>query len=143
MAQKILSGDEPCLELDAYRLPDGDPVLVIGDKCFRFTFGSQPFEQTEIYKQAAKLVDLIAAYKKNEAQPVLESFKVRRKPDKEVVVDEWFHEGDIRTCYVVKEKKEYGGGWNYIVPLHSDESGVRIMFKDEKHLLETFEKIEE
>ena len=60
---KILSGDG-INELDAYRLPDGDPVLVVGQEYFRFSFGSQPFEQTEIYRQAAKLVDLIIEYKK-------------------------------------------------------------------------------
>ena len=59
---KILSADEPCVELDAYRLPDGDPVLVIGKESFRFAFGCQPFEQSEIYKQATKLVDLIVAF---------------------------------------------------------------------------------
>ena len=63
MKNKILSGDEPCVELDGYRLPDGDPVLIIGKEYFRFSNGSQPFEQTEIYKQAAKLVDEIVKYK--------------------------------------------------------------------------------
>lgn len=62
----ILSGDEPCVELDGYRLLDGDPVLVIGNEHFRFSLGSQPFEQTEIYKQAAKLVDLIVKYKNDQ-----------------------------------------------------------------------------
>ena len=65
MKQKIISGDGNS-ELDAYRLPDGDPVLVIGLKYFRFSLGSQPFEQTEIYKQAAKLVDMIIEYQKND-----------------------------------------------------------------------------
>ena len=66
MVNKILSSDEPYVELDGYRLPDGDPVLVIGREYFRFSFGSQPFEQTDIYNQAAKLVDMIAKYKKGE-----------------------------------------------------------------------------
>lgn len=52
--------------LDAYRLPDGDPVLVIDDKSFRFSTGSNPFGQEKIYVQAAKLVDEIIAYKSNE-----------------------------------------------------------------------------
>ena len=59
---EIISGDGDTI-LDAYRLPDGDPVLVIGDKSFRFSIGSQPFEQTQIYVQAARLVDEITAYK--------------------------------------------------------------------------------
>ena len=62
---KIMSGDGDTV-LDAYRLPDGDPVLVIDDKSFRFSMGSQPFEQTQIYLQAARLVNEIVAYKKNE-----------------------------------------------------------------------------
>ena len=62
---KILSGDGDTV-LDGYRLPDGDPVLVIDDKSFRFSIGSNPFEQTKIYAQAAKLVDEIIAYKSNE-----------------------------------------------------------------------------
>lgn len=62
---KIMSGDGDTV-LDAYRLPDGDPVLVIDDKSFRFSMGSQPFEQTQIYLQAARLVDEITTYKKNE-----------------------------------------------------------------------------
>lgn len=65
MAMKIISGDGDTV-LDAYRLPDGDPVLVIDDKSFRFSIGSNPFEQTKIYVQAAKLVDEIIAYKNNE-----------------------------------------------------------------------------
>ena len=62
---KIMSGDGDTV-LDAYRLPDGDPVLVIDDKSFRFSMGSQPFEQTQIYLQASRLVNEIVAYKKNE-----------------------------------------------------------------------------
>lgn len=62
---KIISGDGDTV-LDGYRLPDGDPVLVIGDKSFRFSVGSNPFEQSKIYVQAAKLVDEIIAYKNNE-----------------------------------------------------------------------------
>lgn len=138
-SQKILSADEPCVELDAYRLPDGDPVLVIGKECFRFAFGCQPFEQSEIYRQAAKLVDLIVAYKNNENEIILDSFKVKRKPSKELKDEDiWFHEGDVRTCYVREDKE--GKGWNYVVPLRADEYGIRITFQNEKHLLETFEK---
>jgi len=62
---KIISGDGDTI-LDAYRLPDGDPVLVIDDKSFRFSIGSNPFEQAKIYIQAAKLVDEIVVYKSNE-----------------------------------------------------------------------------
>lgn len=62
---KIISGNGDTI-LDGYRLPDGDPVLVIGDKSFRFCIGSNPFEQAKIYVQAAKLVDEIIAYKSNE-----------------------------------------------------------------------------
>ena len=62
---KIMSGDGDTV-LDAYRLPDGDPVLVIDDKSFRFSMGSQPFEQTQIYLKASRLVDEITTYKKNE-----------------------------------------------------------------------------
>lgn len=58
----IKSGDGDTT-LDGYRLPDGDPVLVIDDKSFRFSIGSNPFEQVKIYVQAAKLVDEIIAYK--------------------------------------------------------------------------------
>ena len=65
MAMKIISGNGDTI-LDAYRLPDGDPVLVIDDKSFRFSIGSNPFEQAKIYVQAAKLVDEIIAYKNNE-----------------------------------------------------------------------------
>lgn len=65
MAMKIISGDGDTT-LDAYRLPDGDPVLVIDDKSFRFSIGSNPFEQAKIYVQAAKLVDEIIVYKSNE-----------------------------------------------------------------------------
>ena len=61
---KIISGDGDTV-LDAYRLPDGDPVLVIDDKSFRFSVGSNPFGQEKIYVQAAKLVDEIIAYKTN------------------------------------------------------------------------------
>lgn len=61
---KIVSGDGDTV-LDAYRLPDGDPVLVIDDKSFRFSIGSNPFGQEKIYVQAAKLVDEIIAYKTN------------------------------------------------------------------------------
>lgn len=141
MANKILSGDEPCVELDGYRLPDGDPVLVVGREYFRFSFGSQPFDQTDIYKQAAKLVDMIAEYKKGKSEAVLKTFKVKRRPDKELEDKEmWFQEGAIRTCYVVD-----GGdkGWNYLVPLREDGIGTRITFKNEEHLLLTFEKIDE
>ncbi len=63
--QAIRSGDGDTT-LDGYRLPDGDPVLVIDDKRFRFSIGSNPFEQTKIYVQAAKLVDKIVKYKGNE-----------------------------------------------------------------------------
>jgi len=63
MVQKILSGDSPNITLDGYRAPDGDPILIIGKKYFKFCIGSQPFEQTEIYKFAAKLVDAIVRYK--------------------------------------------------------------------------------
>jgi len=62
---KIVSGDGDTV-LNAYRLPDGDPVLVIDDKSFRFSIGSNPFEQGKIYIQAAKLVDEIIVYKGNE-----------------------------------------------------------------------------
>ena len=62
---KILSGDGDTT-LDAYVLPDGDTVLMIDDKRFRICLGSQPFEQTDIYVQAAKLVYEIMKYKKNE-----------------------------------------------------------------------------
>ena len=65
MAMKIISGDGDTT-LDAYRLPDGDPVLVIDDKSFRFSIGSNPFEQAKIYVQAAKLVDELIVYKDNE-----------------------------------------------------------------------------
>lgn len=62
MKLSIRSGDGDTT-LDGYRLPDGDPVLVIDDKSFRFSIGSNPFEQAKIYVQAAKLVDEIIAYK--------------------------------------------------------------------------------
>lgn len=65
MAMKIISGDGDAT-LGAYRLPDGDPVLVIDDKSFRFSIGSNPFGQEKIYVQAAKLVDEIIVYKSNE-----------------------------------------------------------------------------
>ena len=64
MKNKILSGDDAHIELDGFRSPDGDAVLIIGDKHFRFTIGSQPFEQTDIYILGAKLVDEIVKYKK-------------------------------------------------------------------------------
>jgi len=64
MAMKIISGNGDTI-LDAYRLPDGDPVLVIDDKSFRFCIGSNPFGQEKIYVQAAKLVDEIIVYKTN------------------------------------------------------------------------------
>ena len=60
---KILSGDDANTTLDGFRSPDGDPVLVINGKPFRFCIGSQPFEQTEIYILGAKLVDAIIKYK--------------------------------------------------------------------------------
>ncbi len=63
MKNKILSGDDASIELDGFRGPDGDAVLIIGDKSFRFTIGSQPFEQTDIYILGAKLVDAIRKYK--------------------------------------------------------------------------------
>ena len=63
--QAIRSGDGDTT-LDGYRLPDGDPVLVIDDKSFRFSIGSNPFEQADIYVQAAKLVDEILKNKRNE-----------------------------------------------------------------------------
>ena len=59
---KILSGDGDAV-LDGYVLPDGDAVLMIDDKPFRICLGSQPFEQTDIYVQAAKLVQEIVKYK--------------------------------------------------------------------------------
>lgn len=62
---KILSGNGDTV-LDAYRLPDGDPVLVIDDKRFRFSIGSNPFGQEKIYVQAARLVDEIIRYKSDE-----------------------------------------------------------------------------
>jgi len=62
---KILSGDGDTV-LDGYILPDGDAVLKIDDKCFRVCLGSQPFDQTDIYAQAARLVREIVKYKKNE-----------------------------------------------------------------------------
>ena len=62
---KILSGDGDTT-LDAYILPDGDAVLMIDDKRFRICLGSQPFEQTEIYVQAAKLAGEIVKYKTKE-----------------------------------------------------------------------------
>ena len=40
--KEIISGNGNTV-LDAYRLPDGDPVLVIDDKEFRFCIGSQSF----------------------------------------------------------------------------------------------------
>ena len=64
MVQKIRCGDDGNKELNGYRAPDGDPILVIGKEYFRFTIGSQPSEQTEIYLLAAKLVDAIVKYKK-------------------------------------------------------------------------------
>lgn len=64
--KEIISGNGDTV-LDAYRLPDGDPVLVIGDKEFRFSIGSQPFEQTDIYVAASKLVNEIVKYKKGSA----------------------------------------------------------------------------
>ena len=72
----------------------------------------------------------------------MDSFKVKRKPKKELKVEDiWFHEGDVRTCYVIEDKE--GKGWNYVVPLRIDGNGIRIAFQNEKHLLETFEKIED
>lgn len=65
--KEIISGNGDTV-LDAYRLPDGDPVLVIGDKEFRFCFGSQPFEQTEIYVAASRLVNEIIKYKAHYGQ---------------------------------------------------------------------------
>jgi len=59
---KILSGDNANVELDGYRAPDGNAVLLIGGESFRFTIGSQPFDQTDIYVQGAKLVDAIIRY---------------------------------------------------------------------------------
>lgn len=68
MDNRIVSGDLDFsgreIELDGYRLPDGDAMLVIDGHPFRFSIGSQPFEQTEIYRQAAKLVDEIIKYRK-------------------------------------------------------------------------------
>ena len=139
--KQILSADEPCVELDGYRLPDGDPVLVIGSENFRFANSSQPWEQMEIYKQASKLVDLISEYKNEETEIVLNSFKVKRKPNKVVKDnDAWFHEGDIRTCYVKTTTKSLG--WYYVVPLNADESGVKITFLNKEHLEQTFEIME-
>ena len=65
MKLPIRSGDGDTT-LDGYRQPDGDAVLMINDKPFRVSLGSQPFEQTAIYVQAAKLVDEIVKYKRNE-----------------------------------------------------------------------------
>ena len=63
----IVSGNGDII-LDAYRLPDRDPVLAIGDKEFRFCIGSQPFEQTNIYVAASRLVNEIIKYKKGQAR---------------------------------------------------------------------------
>ena len=71
---KIISGDGDTT-LDAYRLPDGDPVLVIDGKSFRFSIGSNPFGQAKIYVQAAKLVDEIIAYKSNEKKNLETTFE--------------------------------------------------------------------
>lgn len=68
MKYDIISSDDPEVKLDGYRLPDGDPVLVIGDRYFRFSFGSQPYELTPIYLQAARLVDEIVKYKRQNDQ---------------------------------------------------------------------------
>lgn len=65
MKLPIRSGDGDTT-LDGYRLPDGDAILIIGNSTFRVSLGSQPFEQTDIYVQAAKLVDEIVKYKRNE-----------------------------------------------------------------------------
>ena len=62
---KILSGDGYAV-LDGYFLADGDAVLKIDDRCFRVCLGSQPFDQTDIYVQAARLVREIVKYKENE-----------------------------------------------------------------------------
>lgn len=64
--KEIISGNGDTT-LDAYRLPDGDPVLVIDDKEFRFSIGSQPFEQMDIYVIASRLVNEIIKYKKGSA----------------------------------------------------------------------------
>lgn len=64
MKNKILSGDDANVELDGFRSSDGDAVLKIGEHHFRFSMGSQPFEQTDIYLLGAKLVDAIVKYKK-------------------------------------------------------------------------------
>lgn len=64
--KEIISGNGNTV-LDAYRLPDGDPVLVIGGNEFRFSIGSQPFEQTGIYVAASRLVNEIIKYKKGSA----------------------------------------------------------------------------
>ena len=55
--------DDPDVKLDGYVLPDGDPVLVIGNQYFRFCNGSEPFDQAEIYNLASKLVGAIIDYK--------------------------------------------------------------------------------
>ena len=65
MKLPIRSGDGDTT-LDGYRMPDGDAILMIGNNTFRASLGSQPFEQTAIYVQAAKLVDEIIKYKRNE-----------------------------------------------------------------------------
>ena len=64
---KIIYSDGDTV-LDGYRLPDGDPVLVIDGKSFRFCIGSNPFGQEKIYVQAAKLVDEIIVYKSKQKE---------------------------------------------------------------------------
>jgi len=63
MKLKILSGDDGSVELDGFRSPDGDAILIVDGHPFRFTLGSQPFEQTDIYVLGSKLVDAIVKYK--------------------------------------------------------------------------------
>ena len=63
MKLKILSGDDAHVELDGFRSPDGDAILIVDGHPFRFTLGSQPFEQTDIYVLGSKLVDAIIKYK--------------------------------------------------------------------------------
>lgn len=66
----IQSGDDPNITLEARVLPDGDGVLVMRNAAsgqeipFRICMGSQPFEQTDIYTAAARLVQEIIKYNK-------------------------------------------------------------------------------
>lgn len=70
----IRSGDDPNIQLDANVLPDGDAVLILRDTTnrteipFRVCLGSQPFEQTDIYTAANRLVKEIVKYNTNKNQ---------------------------------------------------------------------------